>query len=387
MQINRAYRYELKPNKAQREHLEQHADVARFAYNWALERCREALERGENRPNAIELHRIWNRWKKENAPWVYEVSKCAPQEAFRDMDRAFQHFLNGRKQGRRIGFPKFRRKGKDDRFRLTGTIRVGESWVQLPRLGRIRLKEKPKVLGCITSATVKREADRWYVSLTVEQEIPEPEPVSGPVVGVDVGLTCFLALSDGTKIYAPKPLEQYLRRLRQRSRQHSRKRKGSSNRRDSALRLARLHRRIRNIRRDFLHKITTELAKTRSVIVLEDLSVQGMMQNGKLARAIADAGWREFRKMLEYKTRWYGSQLVVAPRFYPSSKRCSACGYVMGELPFFIREWCCPECGIEHDRDINAARNLRDWYLSTVSSTGIYACGDGRLQASAGARR
>ena len=362
MKINRAYRYELDPNREQQILLAKHAGVARFAYNWGLARRIELYQQTGKSTNAIEQHRELNRLKKTQFPWMYEVSKCAPQEALRDLDRAFRNFFRGRKGGRKVGFPRFKKKGRNDSFRLTGAIHVRDRAVQLPRLGMIRLKEVPHVQGRILSATVSREADRWFVSLTVEEEIPDPAPVEGPACGIDVGLSHFATIvtEDGevVKIEAPKPLEHYLRILRRRQRRHSRKQKGSSNRKKSALRLARLHRRIRNIRRDFLHKLSTHLAKTKRVIVVEDLNVTGMLRNPQLARYIADAGWGEFRRMLEYKTQWYGSKLLVANRYYPSSKTCSVCGHVMDKMPLHIREWTCQICGTHHDRDANAAMNL-----------------------------
>jgi putative transposase len=227
---------------------------------------------------------------------------------------------------------------------------------------------------------VRQEADRWYVSLTVEVERPEPPPVVGPVVGVDLGLLSFGVVSDGAseeRIEAPKPLAHHLRLLQRRSRAHSRKMRGSRSRTRSALRLARLHRRIRNVRTDFLHKVSTRLARTKSVVVLEDLNVGGMVRNRPLARHICDAGWSSFRRMLEYKSRWYGSKVVMAPRFFPSSKKCSECGHVVENLPLSARMWVCPACGMEHDRDANAARNLVAWYrVATGSSPGSHACGE-----------
>lgn len=356
------YRYELDPNVQQRILLAKHAGAARFAYNWGLARRIELYQQTGKSPNAIEQHRELNRLKKTEYPWLYEVSKCAPQEAFRDLDRAFQNFFRGLKEGRKAGFPRFRKKGRDDRFRLTGAIRVVGRAVQLPRLGVIRLKEEPEVQGRILSATVSREADRWYVSLTVEVDLPEPEPVQGPAVGIDVGLAHFATVvqEDGRveKIPAPRPLLRYLRLLRRRQRRHSQKQKGSKNRKKSALRLVRLHRRIRHIRQDFLHQLTTHLAKTKRAVVVEDLRVSGMLKNPKLARHIADMGWGEFRRMLAYKCQWYGSQLVEANRYFPSSKKCSCCGQVLESLPLDVREWVCPACETQHDRDVNAARNL-----------------------------
>ena len=384
MIAQQAFRYELDPQVRQRVLLAKHAGTARFAWNWALgERMRRYREcqGGQRFTNAIEQHRQLNARKATEWPWMYEVSKCAPQEALRDLDRAFRNFVRARRTSRYCGFPRFKRKGIDDAFRLTGSIRVLGRAVQLPRLGAIRTKEgMEKFRGRILSATVRREADRWYVSLTVETERPDPEPILGPVTGVDLGLNCFAAISDGVReeaVAAPKPLGRFLRLLRRRSRAHSCKARGSSNRRRSALRLARLHRRIRNVRTDFLHKLSTSLAKTKSVVVLEDLHVRGMVRNRRLARPIADAGWSSFRRMLEYKSAWYGSKVVVAPRFLASSKTCSECGHVLESLALSVRKWACPACGVEHDRDGNAARNLVAWYrLATGSSPGSDACGE-----------
>jgi len=377
MRILQAYRYELKPNNAHKTLLAKHAGAARFAWNWGLARRLEQLQTTEGQerfPNAIEQHREWNHWKQEHAPWAYEVSKCAPQEALRDLDRAFATFWNARKMGREVGFPKFKKKGVHDSFRLTGACRVYARAVRLPRLGRIRTKECTDLKGRILSATVSTEANRWYVSFTVERERPASTPATEDVVGIDVGLTPFATLSTGEIIVAPKPLQRSLRLLRRRSRQHARKQKGSQNRKKSALRLTQLHRRIRHQRTDFLHKTTTRLAKTKAVLVVEDLHVRGMMRNPHLARHIADVGWSTFRRMLAYKTQWYGSTLIVAPAFWPSSKRCSNCGHICAHLPLHIREWTCLRCSAVHGRDLNAALNLQ--HFATASSAGSHACGD-----------
>ena len=361
MRVHQAYRYELDPTGSQHILLAKHAGTARFAFNWGLALCKTRLEHHEPVPHGAELHRLWNGFKRESAPWWTEVSKCGPQESLRDLDRAFGNFWRGRKAGRPVGFPRFKKKGVHDGFRLTGSIRVEPRHVVLPRLGAIHTKEATvKFRGRILSASVSREADRWYVSLTVERERPDPVPVQGPVVGVDLGLSSFAVLSDETVLESPKALERSLRRLQKASRAHSRKQRGSRNRRKSAMRLARLHRRVRNQRRDFLHHVTTELAKTKSVIVVENLNVRGMVRNRHLARHIADASWSEFRRMLAYKTVWYGSQLLVAPRFFASSKTCSACGAVKEHLALSERTYRCDACGAVLDRDLNAARNLEN---------------------------
>jgi putative transposase len=283
--------------------------------------------------------------------------------------------------------------------------------VQLPRIGKVRTKERTNKLlellqsgkARILSATISQEADRWFVSLTCEVERPDPEPraVQGPedVVGIDVGLEAFAVLSDGTQIEAQKPLEKALRLLKRRSKQLSRKQKKTVVERDpetgeerkrtvfsrnyakAVLRLARLHRRIRNIRQDFLHKVTTELAKAKPVLVVEDLNVRGLARNGSLSRAILDVGWGAFRRMLEYKCAWYGAVLLIAPRDFPSTKRCSRCGWVGPALPLSQRVFHCGACGLEVDRDLNAACNLRAYGLThltgpTGSSSGSDACED-----------
>ena len=359
MTVTQAFRYELDPTARQRRWLASAAGTARYAYNWGLALCQRRLNVGQPVPHAAELHRLGNTEKPQRS-WGYAVSKCCGPEALRDLDRAFAHFWRGRQAGRPVGFPRFRRKhGRRDAFRLTGSIQVHPQSVTLPRIGCVRVKESTETFrGRILSATVRREADRWYVSLAVEVEREDPHPVEGPVVGVDLGLKSFAVLSDGSRVESPRPLAKAQRRRRPRQRLHSRKQRGSRHRHKSAAGLARRHRRIRYQRTDVLHKTTTALAKTQSVIVVEDLFVRGMIRNHSLARSIADAGWAAFRRMLAYKTQWYGSRLVVAPRFYPSTKTCSACGHVKAEMPLAARVFQCEVCGAETDRDLNAARNL-----------------------------
>ncbi len=317
------------------------------------------------------------------------MSKCAPQEALQDLDRAYANYWRGHKAGRRVGFPRFKKRGRcPDRFRLTGRLRVEPGGVVLPRIGRVTTKESTeKFHGRTLSATCRREADRWYVALTVEVERPEPAPVVGPVVGVDRGIARLAVCSDGTVIEGPRALERNLRKVRHRARAVSRKRQGSRNRAKAVLALARQHRRVRNRRTDALHKATTTLARAKSVIVVEDLHVVGLVRNRHLARAISDQGWSEFHRQLSYKCQWYGSRLLVAPRFYPSSKRCSECGFLKATLPLGKRIFECELCGLVLDRDLNAAQNLAQ--LSQVEGGSVAAssaetrnaCGGGRADA------
>ncbi|MFX1482662.1 MAG: RNA-guided endonuclease InsQ/TnpB family protein [Promethearchaeota archaeon] len=363
MLVNKAYRYELDPNNQQKSSLYQHAGVARFAYNWGLEQRIQLFKtyHGTERfTNAMRQHKLLNSLKSSQFPWMYEVSKCAPQEALRDLHRAFQNFYRGRKKRKRIGFPRFKKKGVRDSFRLTGTIRFADRKIQLPRIGKVRLKERRDVYctGRILSATVRRRADRWFVSVTVVEEIPAPETINDQAVGVDLGIKNLATLSDGTVFDNPRALGRRLRKLKQLHRSLSRKKKGSKNREKARMQLARVYLRVFNIRQDNLHKLTTYLAKSHSRIVIEDLCVSGMMKNRRLARAIADVGFYEFRRQLLYKCQWYGSQLVVAPRTYPSSKMCSRCGHRKRDLSLSEREYVCDQCGLKIDRDLNAALNL-----------------------------
>jgi putative transposase len=389
MWVNQAFRFELSPNKEQRKALAQHIGAARFAYNWGLEMAMKALEEGRKLPFAPELHKAWNVWKRENAPWWTEVSKCAPQEAFRDLEKALKNW-----KAKRAGFPRFKCKKRlgDNKARFTGTIKVFSRHIQLPRIGLVKTKERTdKLVGLmeakrarILSATVSREADRWYVSLTCEVERPDPKPKEvrseDDVVGVDLGLSSLATLSDGTRIEAPKPLAKRLRLLKRCSKQLSRKQKGSNNRKKAALRLARLHRKVKNLRRDFLHKQTTCLARTKPAIVVEDLNVRCLSRSW-LSRSVADVGWGIFLRMLEYKAKWYGATLIVVPRSFPSTRLCSRCGHLHGKMPLSQRVFRCGACGLEMDRDLNAALNIRAYGLAhltgpTASSAGSHACGD-----------
>ncbi|RKQ83500.1 RNA-guided endonuclease TnpB family protein, partial [Brockia lithotrophica] len=231
--------------------------------------------------------------------------------------------------------------------------------------------------GRILHATVSREADRWFVSLTVEEEIPDPISPNGSAAGIDAGLESFITLADETgsvqKIQAPKPLRRALKRLKKLQRKLSRRGvrdktgrliERTKNYEKARLELARLHRRIQNIRLDFLHKLTAELVRVHPVIAIEDLNVAGMLKNDRLARHIADVGWGTFRALLEAKAKLRGVRMVKVNRFAPTSKTCSVCGYVLSELPLSVRAWTCPVCGTRHDRDENAAKNLLKFALA-----------------------
>jgi putative transposase len=373
----RAWRYALDPNREQGSRLASHCGASRVAFNFGLALVKERLD-ARAQGDEVEvpwtlpaLRREWNQVKVEVAPWWEENSKEAYSSGLDGLARALRGFGDskaGRRRGPKLMFPHFRKKGHRDSCRFTtGALRVvDERHVVLPRLGRLRTSEDTSSLldalaagARILSATISREADRWHVSFTVEvPERPAPPSPLGDVVGVDLGLPALAVLSTGEVVEGPKALRRHLRKLRRLSKAHSRKKQGSANRRKAARKLARCHARIKHLRQDHLHKLTTRLAKSHGEVVVEDLNVQGMRRNRRLARAIADAGWFEFRRQLAYKTEWYGSRLVMAPRFLPSTQLCSDCGAQTGPRRvemLGVRRWTCTECGCVHDRDENAA--------------------------------
>lgn len=386
MNINQAFRYELKPNNKQAGLLIKHCGVARFAWNWGLARRIELYEtkQGKERfTTAITQHKELNALKKTDFQWMYEISKCSPQSALQDLDRAYANMIRRIKNhNNEIGKPKFKKKGIHDSFRLTGSIKVTNGCIQLPRLGIINTKEPTSNLkGIILNATISREADRWFCSLAVKVDRPDPTKIVGNIVGIDLGINSFATISDGKSIQqikSPKPLRKYIKKLRRLSRHFSKKKNGSNNKKKSQLKLARIQMKIKNIRKDFLAKETSKLAKTKSVICIEDLNIRGMLKNHHLARSIGDEGWGEFRRMLEYKTQWYDSRLIVIPRFEPTSKRCNNCGEINHDLKLSDRQWICLNCGVLNERDPNSAHNIRDKgieLLDTDSLSELQACG------------
>ena len=379
MKVFRAYRTELDPTNVQRTALLRHAGAARFAYNWGLQRKDEVWWMNQlpvphiKTPTAIDLHKELNVRKQGDLGWMYEVSKCAPQEALRDLDRAFNNFFEGRAR-----FPRFRSRHRGvGSFRLTGSIGIHDQYIDLPRIGRTKLKERsylPTEAHCL-SATVSEKAGRWYVSVAVEEEHPFPILSTGEAVGVDLGIKVLATVSDGTTFENPRALIRAERKLKHLQRELSRK-KGSKNREKAMRKLSRGHAKVADLRKDALHKATTDLAKTKPVIVIETLRPENMLKNHHLSRSLADASFGEFTRQLEYKCRWYGSRLIKADPFYPSTKLCSGCG-ALKEMPLSERTYSCPSCGLVMDRDLNAARNLAR--VAASSAETINACGETRF--------
>ena len=351
-----AHKIALDLNNVQATYMARAAGTARFAYNWALaewQRQFEAHRADESlpKPGQLALRRQLNAIKREQFPWMLEVSKNAPQMAIIQLGQAFTNYFAGRAR-----YPKFRKRGVHDRFTLTNDqIQIDDQLIRIPRLGWVRLREPLRFAGHIQSATVSRIADRWFVSINVDtpdmSHLPKAE--NQGAVGVDLGVSAFAALSTGEVIQGPKPYKALLKRRRAKAK------------------LARLHARIGNIRHDTLHKLTTDVTRRFHTIGIEDLHVKGMLANRHLARSIADMGFHECRRQLEYKAAMRGGIVIVADRWFASSKTCSGCGHRLAVLPLSERQWTCPGCDLVHDRDVNAAINLKN---NAVSST-VSACG------------
>jgi len=369
-----AHRIRLAPNNMEATGLAQAAGVARFAYNWALGEWQRqyALCKTDPvlpKPSEAALRRQLNAIKRSTFPWMLEVTKNAPQMAIINLGRAFENFFAGRAR-----YPTFRRKGRDDRFTISNDqFSVDGKHIRIPKLGWVRMHESLRFAGRIVSATVSRHAGHWYASITVDtldaHSLPPAE--NQGVVGVDLGITALATLSTGETFAGPKAMRKLSKKLRRLGRNVSRKVKGSRNRAKARLKLAKVHERIANVRRDSLHELTTNIARRFHTIVIENLNVKGMLKNHCLARAIADMGFYELRRQLTYKAAQRGGTVLVADRWYPSSKLCSDCGYKLDTLDLGVRQWICPSCHTCHDRDVNAAMNLRN---SAVSST-VVACG------------
>jgi putative transposase len=375
----RSHKITLNPNNKQRTYFAKACGVSRFAYNWALARWKECYEAGEKVSEGA-LRKELNSIKREQFPWMFEVTKCAPQLAIMDLGEAFQRFFK-----KQTKFPRFKKKGIRDSFELSNDqFKTDGKRIWIPNLGWVRMRESVRFAGKAMKATVSRRADKWFVSITVEtDDIPEASE-NQAVVGIDVGINALVTLSDGRSIAGVKAHKHLLPRLRRQSRTMSRKVVRSNNHRKAAHRLARTHYRISCIREDCLHKLTTDLVQNYGVIAIEDLNVAGMVKNRRLARSLMDSSFGELRRQVEYKAAMCGRTVVVAPQFFASSKLCSACGVKNDALRLGDRTWQCTSCQTVHNRDFNAACNLHDYAVqflvekehSTAGSSPVEACGE-----------
>lgn len=372
-----AVKVALDPSPAQERLLLSHAGAARFAFNAGLAHVQEAIEAGVKPEwSFYSLVRWWNSSKDtlavgaDGTPWWAENSKEAANTGLRSLAAALSNWAKSRKgqrKGKRVGFPRFRAKDRAaPRFAYTtgrfGLIDGDPKALRLPRIGRVHCMENvaTRVGGaCVLRMTVSRRAGRWYASLTVERDDkPVTKPPRGGAVGVDLGVKTLATLSDGTVIENPRYLRKSERRLKMAQKALSRKVKGSNRRAKARAKVARIHAHVANQRQDAIHKATTMIAQTYLHISVEDLNVVGMVKNHRLAKAVSDASFGEFRRQLEYKTTRTGAALHVVDRWYPSSKTCSTCGTVKAKLSLNERVYKCDGCGLVMDRDLNAALNI-----------------------------
>lgn len=372
MIVTRAYKVELKPNNVQKTFLNKSIGIARLAYNWGLDLSIKRHEQGLSYLGAIGLHKELCAVKESQFPFMYEVSKLSPQNALRDLDIAFKNFFRDSKKSKKIGFPKFKsKKNNKQTFRIDGAnIKVQSHCIKLPNISSIRLKEHdyiPLENVKYLNATISKEIDRYYVSVAVSYESDNETKQIEDVIGIDLGIKELATCSDGVVYNNPKNTKKYSTKLSKEQRRLSRKVKGSKNRKRQIVKVAKVHRKIKNSRIDTLHKMTTEITKTKcQVIVLEDLNVKGMMKNHKLAKAVADTSFFEIKRQFTYKTVFHGGEVFEIDRWFPSSKMCSNCGCIKEDLTLADRIYNC-DCGLSLDRDLNASINIRNYY-STLGS-------------------
>jgi putative transposase len=376
--VCRVYRFRLEPTAAQEQRFRQFAGARRFIWNWALQQRRAHYRQTGTTLPAKELSARLTALKAQpETAWLREMDSQLLQQVLADLERAFVNFFE-----RRARYPRFKSRKRDQaRFRIPQRVRVVGDRVQVPKIGYVRLRLSRPVEGQTKSATFKQDAcGHWYVSLVAQTQMPlrlVPPPEAAQSVGLDLGLKDAVVPSTGPRIPAPRFYRRAERKLRRAQRTYNRRQEGSRNRARARTHLARVHQRVANQRTDFTHKLSTTLIKTHQAVCIEDLNVRGLART-KLAKSVADAAMGRMRRLLEYKGQWYGVHVVVVDRFYPSTQLCHVCGFKNAALTLSDRTWRCPSCGSVHDRDLNAALNIRDEGLRILAvghTERLNACG------------
>lgn len=358
MEIKRAYKFRFYPTPKQEVVLAKTFGCARFAYNYMLRLRTDAWMQRQERIGYHETSAALTALKKQpEYVWLNEVSSVPVQQALRHLQTAFVNFF-----AKRASYPQFKRKtGPQSAEYTTSSFKWDGRSLKLAKMSEplaVRWSRQLPKAAKVTTVTVSQDASgRYFVSMLCD-DVVAAKPTVAAKVGIDLGLSHFAILSTGEKVAAPNTFRRHEKKLAKLQRRLAKKTNGSNRREKAKLKVARVHAKIADSSRDFLHKLSTRLINENQVIAVESLAVKNMQKNRRLSKSISDAGWSEFLRQLEYKANWYGRELVGIDRWYPSSKRCSDCGYTMPKMPLSVREWVCPECGSIHDRDVNAARNI-----------------------------
>ena len=356
----KAHKIRLNPTPEQATYFAKAAGTARFCFNWARAQWQEQYEAG-GKPSALALRTQFNAIKKDQFPWVYDVTKCAVEGAFMDVAAAFKNFLQGRTAGRKTGYPKFKSKkhSRPSFYLANDKFTVGDHWMDVPKLGRVNMAESLRFQGKMLSARISKTASWWFVSITVE--MPDEVPLNThPPLGVDVGLNRLATLSDGRQYENQRPLVHQLKKLRRLNKELARRTKGGKNWLKTKDKLARFHYEIACIRLDWLQKLTSEIAQTSGMVAVEDLHVKGLIRNRCLSRSFSDAAVGRLLALLESKVPRQGGMLLKVDRFFPSSQLCHCCRARKDDLTLADRVFVCPDpnCGHVGDRDENASWNI-----------------------------
>ncbi len=368
----KAYKFRLYPTAEQKTMIAKQIGSCRFVYNWALEQKIKTYEQEGKSISRYDLNKLLPQLKQEHE-WLKEGNAQSLQGMTLNLESAFTRFFREKK-----GFPNFKsRKNPIQSFPIpqSYTVDFDNNSVKLPKMGEVKAVFHQRFEGKLKTAILSRTyTQKYYISILVDdgEELPEKQEFSADTtVGVDVGIKDFAVLSTGEKVENPKYLKNSMKRLKVLQRRVSRKTKGSSNREKAKLRLSRLHERISNQRNDFQHQLSSKLISENQAISLETLNVNGMLKNHCLAQAISDSSWSSFVTKLEYKAEWYGKTILRIGRFKPSTKLCNVCGYNNKDITLDVREWECPKCKTKHDRDINAAINIKKFSLQDQNLIGI----------------
>ncbi|MGE0010508.1 MAG: RNA-guided endonuclease InsQ/TnpB family protein [Candidatus Babeliales bacterium] len=370
--IQKTFSFRLKPTKEQLILFAKFAGSTRYIFNYGLALIKEAMEGKQKVPTYTDIaNKLPYLKRSTETAWLKEIHSQVLQHSLKNLESAFKHFFRRLKNKEKPGFPRFKKKGDNDSFRYPQGVSCGNAKVYLPKIGWVAYRDSRLIEGIIKQATIKREGKHWNIHIVCEIEI-DIQKVSvseKKAIGIDLGIKNFAYLSDGQVIENQKILNTYLKKLAFLQRHYAHKKKGSNNQKKIAVKVAKVHRLIKNIRKDFHHKLSTNIAKNHGVVAVENLNIKGMVLNRRLSRAIADAGWCGFVNYLEYKCIWLGKNFVKVGRFLPSSKQCSSCGNVQN-ISLQTRVYTCGNCGLQLDRDLNASLNIRAAGLSAFKACG-----------------